>query len=445
MTQKKSLSIRLLSHSATQGGAALATAALHREFCLAGVNSRLLVSGHKGCSDEAQVIRSGSEVYGWARRLIDGPWRTSRKIFRSRMADGSAFEYLSVPYANSPVTLAELAGDADLLMLGWVAKTIDWRTFFDDQGTVPIVWRLADLNPLTGGCHYPDQCTGFVSGCHACPQVSGALPCKETSTIWKLKQQIFASIPAEQLTFVAQSKWLASLVRSSPLGSRFRCEVIPNGVDREVFYPSDRNRMKALLGIPEHLPTIAVCASSMTRRKGLQEFINELASRRHLPTFALIWIGLQPKHVPGAIRFFPFTTMSRDDLRIPYGAGDLLAFPSFQDNCPNTVLESLACGTPVLAFGGCGTEELIRHQLDGVLVKERTISSFVDRLFELISSTQLIRNLQWGAVQSSSTQRSIAETAQDYLAVFGRSIERMSFVKPKVLCQAEEQLVMAQP
>jgi len=150
------------------------------------------------------------------------------------MADGSAFEYLSVPYANSPVTVAELAGDADLLMLGWVAKTIDWRTFFNDKGTVPIVWRLADLSQLTGGCHYPDQCTGFVSGCHSCPKVSAALPCKATSTIWKLKQQIFASIPAEQPTFVAQSKWLASLVRSSPLGSRFRCEVIPNGVDREV-------------------------------------------------------------------------------------------------------------------------------------------------------------------------------------------------------------------
>jgi glycosyltransferase involved in cell wall biosynthesis len=426
MTQAPLLSIRLLSHSATQGGAALAVASLHKEFCRAGVKSRLMVSGHPKHDDQVEVIRQSSKLVGAARKFLDRPWRTSGKRFRHQMSNGNAFEYLSVPYANSAVTVAEVVGNADLLMLGWVARTFDWRVFFEDVGTVPIIWRLADLNPLTGGCHYPDQCTGFMSGCRVCPQVSGTLPCKETSSIWKLKQEILTKVPAKQLTFVSQSRWLESLVRSSPLASRFRCVVIPNGVERDVFFPCERSRMKKTLGIPEHIPAVTVCAGSMTRRKGLQQFINELTSRKYMPDFALIWIGHQPEHVPASIRFLPFTSQSRDDLRIAYSAGDVLAFPSFQDNCPNTVLESLACGTPVLAFNGCGTEELIRNQVDGLLVRKRTISDFVDRLFELISSPRSTANLQAGAVQSPAGRRSIADAAQDYLSVFRQSIDRMS-------------------
>jgi hypothetical protein len=51
-----------------------------------------------------------------------------------------------------------------------------------------------------------------------------------------------------------------------------------------------------------------------------------------------------------------------------YSAADLYVIPSFQDNLANTVLESLACGTPVVGFSTGGIPDMIQHGKTGLLV-----------------------------------------------------------------------------
>jgi glycosyltransferase involved in cell wall biosynthesis len=52
-----------------------------------------------------------------------------------------------------------------------------------------------------------------------------------------------------------------------------------------------------------------------------------------------------------------------------YSAADVLVAPSMQENLSNTVMESLACGTPVVAFDIGGMPDMIDHQINGYLAQ----------------------------------------------------------------------------
>jgi glycosyltransferase involved in cell wall biosynthesis len=54
-------------------------------------------------------------------------------------------------------------------------------------------------------------------------------------------------------------------------------------------------------------------------------------------------------------------------MAILYGAADVFCAPSRMENLANTVLESLACGTPVAAFAIGGMPDMIDHEVNGYL------------------------------------------------------------------------------
>ena len=65
-----------------------------------------------------------------------------------------------------------------------------------------------------------------------------------------------------------------------------------------------------------------------------------------------------------------------------YQATDIFILPSLQDNLPNTVMESMACGTPVVAFRVGGVPEMIDHKVNGYLA-------------EYMSAEDLARGIEW--------------------------------------------------
>lgn len=56
------------------------------------------------------------------------------------------------------------------------------------------------------------------------------------------------------------------------------------------------------------------------------------------------------------------------DLIKLYNKVDFFICPSSEDNLPNTILESISCGTPVLAFNIGGISDLIQHKENGFLI-----------------------------------------------------------------------------
>lgn len=91
----------------------------------------------------------------------------------------------------------------------------------------------------------------------------------------------------------------------------------------------------------------------------------------------------------------------RDEERMVqiFNACDLFIRPSLQDNLPNVILESMACGTPVVAFGSGGIVEMIDHRSSGLLVETGDLSGMRESI-EYLAANPLLRR-QMGEARKS--------------------------------------------
>lgn len=110
-------------------------------------------------------------------------------------------------------------------------------------------------------------------------------------------------------------------------------------------------------------------------RKGfalLQEALARLHASGKCPDLQIAVFGqAQPRQAPNLHHPVHWLGRLRDDvaLRLCYAAADAFALTSLQDNLPNTGVEALACGTPVVAFDVGGLADIVDHRQNGYLAK----------------------------------------------------------------------------
>jgi len=241
----------------------------------------------------------------------------------------------------------------------------------------PVVWRLSDMWPLTGHCSYSHDCERWKSGCGACPYLSEypSLKRDTTALLWRVKKRVYTQ---SNLIIVSTNAWMEKLVQESPLLRRFPTFRIPNGVDAEVFHPLLKASTREALNIPASARVvlfIANVARPGTRKGG--EYVSDVMralSAEGLEDLLLLVVGegaeqwkADAKHRTVRIEF----THSDRLLAAIYSAADVLIHPALVENLPNTVLESMACGTPAVAFDVGGVADVVRHMETGYLAKYR--------------------------------------------------------------------------
>jgi glycosyltransferase involved in cell wall biosynthesis len=67
-----------------------------------------------------------------------------------------------------------------------------------------------------------------------------------------------------------------------------------------------------------------------------------------------------------------------------YNAADLFILPSLEDNLPNTIMESLSCGTPVVAFSTGGIPEMIDHKVNGYLAEYKNAEDLANGIYHTL-------------------------------------------------------------
>ncbi|HVH71395.1 MAG TPA: glycosyltransferase family 4 protein, partial [Candidatus Dormibacteraeota bacterium] len=159
------------------------------------------------------------------------------------------------------------------------------------------------------------------------------------------------------------------------------CDIraIGNGVDPARFFPSDRTEARRQLGLPEGKRVI-VCVAALEPVKG-HEWLFQALERltKTLPDVQLHLLGDGPLRsrlvrlarslgLGGQIHFGG--ACPNNQLRHWYSAADASCLTSSREGWPNVVLESLACGTPVVATRVWGTPEILNSSDLGVLVEQ---------------------------------------------------------------------------
>lgn len=233
---------------------------------------------------------------------------------------------------------------------------------------VPVVWTLHDMWAFTGGCHYAGDCGGFRTRCGKCPLLASDRDQDLSRAVWRRKQRAYAK---SNMTIVAPSRWMADVARQSSLFNGRRIEVIPNGLDTEVFRPLDKAAAKAFLGIDPEQRVLLFGAEWLTdRRKGGDLLASALAQLEFACTLLTFGRGTIAFDANPNIRVHAQGPLHDEvSLAVMYSAADVFVCPSREDNLPNTVAEALACGTPCAAFAVNGVLDMITHRVNGWLAQ----------------------------------------------------------------------------
>jgi glycosyltransferase involved in cell wall biosynthesis len=218
----------------------------------------------------------------------------------------------------------------------------------------PIVWRLSDQWAFTGHVAYSYDCERWRDGCGTCPYLHEypRLRRDTTRTLWRWKDRLYAR---SRLTIVAPSTWLERLAKESPLLGRFDVRRIPNGVDLDRFRPRERDARRR--------PVVLFASAWLDdRRKGGHLLEAALAK---LSDLELDVVAAGERAVVGR----PLGSLTPDELARAYADADVFVLPTLAENLPNTILESLASGTPVVSFDVGGVGDAVKHLETGWLAQ----------------------------------------------------------------------------
>jgi len=417
------MKILLINKSATQGGAAVAAFRLFEALKKHGVEVNLLVQ------DSA---KSELGVHSLS-NSFKGKQRSFGKFVAERVSFLPFEKDKSVRYTFSPAASGEnivnhpLVQEADVIHLHWIN-----HGFLSLKGLnrifklgKPIVWTMHDMWPFTGGCHYSGSCFEYVESCGNCPFLKKPSDKDLSYRILKHKHKIWEDA---NLNMVTCSNWLRNLALDSTLLKSKPIISIPNPINTDLFKPLDFKECRKRFKLPIRKKLILFgAANSSEPRKGIKYLLEALAYIKQNHTewndkMELVVFGKTDKQL---LDSFPYKThnlkfiKSKTDLIKLYNAADAFVLPSLQDNLPNTVMESLACGTPVVAFNVGGVPEMIQHNKTGYLANVKDSDALAKGMISVLEH-QNIDELQTEARDFVLKNYANAVVAEQYYKLYNK-------------------------
>jgi glycosyltransferase involved in cell wall biosynthesis len=253
----------------------------------------------------------------------------------------------------------------------------------------PTVFYIHDMWAFTGQCHYSYECDRWQTGCGNCPHL-GSLKRDNTRLEWWLKDWAYRH---SKLHIITNSTWTHERVKQSML-NRFPIRHIPLGLDTEIYRPHRSDYCRELLGLPQDKKILMFGALGLKDfRKGgdlLAEALRGLPEALKAET-VLITMGRQ-ESIPGESEMptFHFGFVESDRFKsFLYSAADVLLFPSRNETFGLVSTESMACGTPVVAFQVGGVADAVRHGVTGLLAELENVVAFRDCIVQLLENDEL--------------------------------------------------------
>jgi glycosyltransferase involved in cell wall biosynthesis len=386
------------------GGAARGAYWLHKGLQAIGLDSTILIQS--GSPDDESIIPANNQDYKKVLSVLRlAADQLPLLYYRNREKSIFSPGLMGMKLTSHPAW-----SEADIIHFHWINKAyFSWRFF--PSITKPAIWTFRDMWPVTGGCHYTRSCLNYLDTCGNCPQLGSTVRHDLSFFLKKWKR---SSYKKSNIYPVAISNWLADCARKSKMFDS-DIHVIGNCIDTNAFRPIPKEISRQLLNLPKDKFIIlgGARALSIDRRKGGQYLANifnqldpnkyhgVLFGRSHEDAFKIQVTML------GHLYDIP-------SLALAYSAADVFVTPAEQEAFGKTTIESMACGTPVIAFKNTGAMDIINHKSDGYLANPSDTDDLMRGIKWILQDSAHYQKLSTAARLKVKTQFSLSHIARKY-------------------------------
>ena len=425
------MKIAQLNLTDIKGGAAIAAYRLHKGLRQIGQDSYMLVRKKLSTDQDVFQVEAGETASQRVKALF---WR---KFLQDQYIDANRSELsnsmFTLTYPGYDLAKSKIIREADIIDMHWISyfqSIVSLKKLL--RTGKPVVWTLHDQWAFTGGCHYAAGCDGYITGCATCPQLRDD-PFHLPRAVLQDKIDYFRGAG---LTIVTPSRWLARCAEKSNLFKNLRIEVIPNSIETGYFYPISKKEAKKKAGVPEDSLTLLFVAEvNSEKRKGFKELLEAIRFCMKDPRFKqmqqkkrvhILCMGEPSAELDGAgIPLIPLGYLkSEEKIRNAYNAADLYILPSLEDNLPNTMLEAMACGTPVVSFAVGGMPDMIENGKTGALAENLSPEKLGEAILGLLFDPEKRERLGKNCRELIEQKYALHHQAENYLTLYKDLLEQ---------------------
>ena len=287
---------------------------------------------------------------------------------------------------------------ADVINLHWVADFVDYSNFFGRIGDKPVVWTMHDMLPFASGYHYETER----------PSVN----LRAERRIAKAKN---VAIKEANLSIVAPSSWLLGVSEKNKTFAGLLHRHIFNGLPLDTYRPLEKSIARRILGLPEDKRVLLFTAAGVNAKRKGGHLLMEAIRRLNNKNLVFVSVGGGSMDVGAQLEHRHLGAFADEiSMALCYNSADVVVQPSIEDNSPNIIIESFACGRPVVGFDIGGVSELIDDNALGVLVSQLNGEALANGIEEALETNYSVNRI-W---KDASNRFSYAQLSTNYLSLF---------------------------
>ena len=371
-------------NTAISGGAATAAIRIHQGMVNQGLDSHFLSLSHAATYIPNHHVYVGPvktnkpdypvlSLKNWIKERFFRSYEKKLEMFNKehnrkqnmrtpKVVNGfNSFSLFSFPESLYDITQTQIYQEADIIHLHWVAEFIDYSTFFK-KNKKPIVWTMHDMNPIMGGFHYKNDLLDNLETHEI-----------ENKLLEEIKKEAYYN--TSSLTIVSPSQWLCKVAQESEAFKTREVVNIRYRIDQTIFRPSDKQFARSLFQLPPTKKIFLLASKDLNDpRKGI-DLVLPIIEHEEMQEciFLLAGSNFKGKSYSNVVALGGI----QDEIlmSLVYNASDYFILSSREDNLPNTMLESIACGTPIIGFNIGDNQEIIGKNNCGIICDELTTNS----------------------------------------------------------------------
>jgi glycosyltransferase involved in cell wall biosynthesis len=376
---------------------------------------------------ESRVLCKHSPIAQTGRVLLDRVIRRAYVSFSTEPWHGT--QRLLFPPGSE-----ELKG-VDVVHLHTVADWFDVPNWLETLPlTVTVVISIHDMWHVTGGCFLYRGCDRYareIRSCDPCPVLRW--PANEflATAAYSRKLRTYRNCGAR---IVANSHWLAEVAGRSPIAKACGgVEVIPPGIDTTVFKPHDKALCRKQLDLPADTFVIVTGGASLTdENKNVPWLLERLSRLPDRDGIIILAFGEGAVPVPRGLNVrFTGGIHDRRDLARLLAAADVFVSASLMETYGLTLVEAMACRTPVVAFRVGGIPEAAPDGQAAILCQPQDDVALHEAITKLRNSPPLRQRLGNIGCEMARTRNAASSFAHAFAQLYRKCVSSREVTQRK--------------